>query len=84
MKKNLYFEFVHRNRIRTMNHRLPVEAGGDGKKLLEKTVSVIYVQEENRKTSITIFLNVLNLLIKTNFILYLSIEIDILSLNIIT
>jgi hypothetical protein len=25
-KKNLYFEFVHRNRIRTMNHRLPVEA----------------------------------------------------------
>jgi hypothetical protein len=37
---------------------------GDGKKLLEKTGSVIYVQEENWETSITIFLNVLNLLMK--------------------
>ena len=36
-------------------------------KLLEKTGSVIYVQEENWETSITIFLNVLNLLMKENF-----------------
>jgi hypothetical protein len=43
------------------------------KKLLDKTGSVIYVQEENRETSITIFLNVLNLLMKENFILILSI-----------
>jgi hypothetical protein len=46
---------------------------GDGNKLLEKTGSVIYVQEENWETSITIFLNVLNLLMKENFILILSI-----------
>jgi hypothetical protein len=37
------------------------------KKLLEKTGSVIYVQEENWEMSITIFLNVLNLLMKENF-----------------
>ena len=66
-------------RFRTSNHRLPVEVGR-WKKLLEKTGSVIYVQEENWETSITIFLNVLNLLMKEN----LSIEIDLISLNIIT
>ena len=70
-------------RFRTSNHRLPVEVGR-WKKLLEKTGSVIYVQEENWETSITIFLNVLNLLMKENFILILSIEIDLISLNIIT
>jgi hypothetical protein len=41
--------------------------------ILKKTGSVIYVQEENWETSITIFLNVLNLLMKENFILILSI-----------
>jgi hypothetical protein len=45
----------------------------------EKTGSVIYVQEENCETSITIFLNVLNLLMKENFILILSTKIDIIS-----
>ena len=43
-------------RFRTRNHRLPVEVER-WKKLLEKTGSVIYVQEENWETSITIFLN---------------------------
>jgi hypothetical protein len=43
-----------------------------GKKILEKTGFVIYVQEENWETSITIFLNVMNLLMKENFILILS------------
>ena len=70
-------------RFRTRNHRLPVEVER-WKKLLEKTGSVIYVQEENWETSITIFLNVLNLLMKENFILILSIEIDLISLNVIT
>ena len=45
------------------NHRLPVEVGR-WKKLLEETGSVIYVREENWEISITIFLNVLNLLMK--------------------
>jgi sulfite reductase alpha subunit-like flavoprotein len=35
-----------------------------GKFFLEKTGSVVYVQEENWETSITIFLNVLNLLMR--------------------
>ena len=43
------------------------------KKIVEKTGSDIYVQEENWETSIIIFLNVLNLLMKENFILILSI-----------
>jgi hypothetical protein len=60
-------------RFRTTNHRLPVEVGRWKKNLLEKAGSVIYVQEENWETSITIFLNVLNLLMKENFILILSI-----------
>jgi hypothetical protein len=47
------------------------------KKLLEKTGSVIYVQEENWETSFTIFLNVLNLLMKENFILILSINVNL-------
>ena len=52
-------------RFRTTNHRLPVEVG--------RWKKIIYVQEENWETSITIFLNVLNLLMKENFILILSI-----------
>ena len=52
--------------------------------LLEKTGSVIYVQEENWETSITIFSNVLTVLMKKTFILILSIEINLISLNIIT
>jgi hypothetical protein len=50
-----------------------IDSGEMDKKLLEKTGSVIYVQEENWETSITIFFNVLNLLMKENFILILSI-----------
>ena len=50
-----------------------IDSGEMDKKLLEKTCSVIYVQEENWETSITIFFNVLNLLMKENFILILSI-----------
>ena len=50
-------------RFRTTNHRLPVEVRR-WKKILEKTGSVIYVQEENWETNITIFLNVLNVLMK--------------------
>ena len=51
-------------RFRTVNVTDYQQKWGDGKKLLEKTGSVIYVQEENWETSITIFLNVLNLLMK--------------------
>ena len=60
-------------RFRTANVTNYQQKWGDRKKLLEKTGSVIYVQEENWETSITIFLNVLNLLMKENFILILSI-----------
>jgi len=56
---------------------------GDEKELLQKTASVIYVQGENWETNITICLNVLNLLMKENFILILFIEIDLISLKII-
>jgi hypothetical protein len=57
---------------------------GDVTKLLEETGSVIYVQEDNWETSITICLNVLNLLMKKKIILILLIYIDLMSLNIIT
>ena len=67
--------------LRTTEYR---EKWRDGKKLIQKTGSVIYVQEENRETSITIFLNVLISLMNENFILISSIEINLISLNIIT
>ena len=67
--------------LRTTDYR---EKWGDGKKLIQKTGSVVYVQEENRETSITIFLNVLNSLMKENFFFISSIEINLISLNIIT
>jgi DNA repair protein RadC len=67
--------------LRTSDYQ---EKWGDGKKSIQKTGSVVYVQEENREMSITIFLNVLNSLMKENLFFISSIEINLISLNIIT
>jgi hypothetical protein len=69
-------------RFRTRNHRLPVEVERWKKNIREKRFCHLFSRRKLGE-SITIFLNVLNLLMKENFILILSIEIDLISLNII-
>jgi hypothetical protein len=69
-------------RFRTRNHRLPVEVERWKKNIREKRFCHLCSRRELGER-ITIFLNVLNLLMKENFILILSIEIDLISLNII-
>jgi hypothetical protein len=44
---------------------------GDANNIIRETGSVIYVQKENWETSITIFSNVLTVLMKKTFILIL-------------